>query len=379
MITLRILRKPNVTFKYVRNNQSYDKYPLSLKIILHKNDFNHTIDIEEYDIIKYIVDREMNNNEETLMSVSSFISRETLELFLKVIDLDKFLRYVSQYSYKFSTDMILFLLNHGADVNSKDNQGRTSLILSSQSSNKTSSNITVRFLLNHGADVNSKDNQGFTSLIYSIFYNNSTSSFNTAKLLLEYGADINSSTINNDTPLLYSINNCNIENIKILLDKGADINSINTIGHTSLIYAVNILNNLKYKHDSYTQIMELLLDNGANIFVKYEKEYIIHTLYELSKLEKFKLLQLKISKYIWSAIYKNIRMLSRFYANEIVNKDVWKIILLRNKLNQLERNSHYCVLYILQQFGEMIHVKATKDLEKTDLCNSISKQLSLRF
>ena len=54
------------------------------------------------------------------------------------------------------------------DVNLKNNKGETALMMASKYSNDTSSLETVRLLLDQGADVNLKTNDGWSALSFLI-------------------------------------------------------------------------------------------------------------------------------------------------------------------------------------------------------------------
>ena len=60
-------------------------------------------------------------------------------------------------------DTTQFLINHGANVNSKTNQGQTVLTYAS----RDGFSETVKILVENGADVNAKTNNGFTALMAS--------------------------------------------------------------------------------------------------------------------------------------------------------------------------------------------------------------------
>ena len=79
--------------------------------------------------------------------------------------------------------IILFLLRNGADVNTKDNDGQTVLMLAVQRS--TSSGVEV--LLQHGADVNAQNSEGKGALIFALNH----CDIRIIELLLQNGADPN--------------------------------------------------------------------------------------------------------------------------------------------------------------------------------------------
>ena len=67
------------------------------------------------------------------------------------------------YSRNSHTEIAPLLLTHGADINAKDNDGFTSLMLASEKGH----NKTVTLLLYHGTDINAKNKDGATSLLFA--------------------------------------------------------------------------------------------------------------------------------------------------------------------------------------------------------------------
>ncbi len=86
------------------------------------------------------------------------------------------------------------LLAQGADVNVKDNEGRTPLHQTARYRNKE----LAELLLSHGANVNAKDNSGDTPLHAAASYPGHTE---LVELLLAHGADVNAKGKNGETPL----------------------------------------------------------------------------------------------------------------------------------------------------------------------------------
>jgi len=77
----------------------------------------------------------------------------------------------------------------------------------------------VRFLLENGADVNTKDKKNFTLLMYCVQYND----LSLISLALSYGARVNDKDISGFTALDYAIKNNNLDAVKLLYDSGAII------------------------------------------------------------------------------------------------------------------------------------------------------------
>lgn len=91
----------------------------------------------------------------------------------------------------------------------------------------------VKFLLENGADVNTKDNKNFTLLMYCVQYND----ISLIILALSYGARVNDSDNSGFTALDYAIKNNNLDIVKLLHENGAKI--------TDHSYMLAIENNLK--------------------------------------------------------------------------------------------------------------------------------------
>jgi hypothetical protein len=79
----------------------------------------------------------------------------------------------------------------------------------------------VTDLLASGADVNSRDPQGLTALIVAAFGGN----VEIASLLVEKGAGVNARTNEGATPLMAAVQSGNKELVQLFLNKGADANA----------------------------------------------------------------------------------------------------------------------------------------------------------
>ena len=88
------------------------------------------------------------------------------------------------------------LLNQGADVNTKDNLGRTPLHYAAEKN----ASATAEMLLKQGADANAKGRYGFTPLHFTAVANASA----TAEVLLKRGADANAKDKDGFTPLHFT-------------------------------------------------------------------------------------------------------------------------------------------------------------------------------
>ena len=85
-------------------------------------------------------------------------------------------------------------ISKGADMNAKDGQGMTALMLAA----KDNSIAVVSALLKAGADVNAKDLNGGTALIWAAYQNTNQ----VVSALLKAGADINAKNNQGQTALM---------------------------------------------------------------------------------------------------------------------------------------------------------------------------------
>ena len=143
------------------------------------------------------------------------------------------------------------LIENGANVNAKDNLGRT-LLHSAAEGNATE---TAALLLKSGAQVNAKSDNGGTPL-HSAAYNNATEA---AALLLKNGAQVNAKSDNGGTPLHSAAYNNATEAAALLLKSGAQVNAKNDDGGTPLHSAA---------YNNATETAALLLKSGAQVNAK---------------------------------------------------------------------------------------------------------------
>jgi ankyrin repeat protein len=120
------------------------------------------------------------------------------------------------------------LLEKGADPNAKTLTGMTPLIAASRSNLDA-----MRLLIEKKADVNAKNAAGGTALMAAA----QTGRPQAVRLLLEKGADVNVRTKRNETALADAATAGNEETVKLLLDRGADVNVQDIRGYSPLLYA----------------------------------------------------------------------------------------------------------------------------------------------
>lgn len=176
------------------------------------------------------------------------------------------------------------LLAKGADINGKDNKGKTPLMGACFWRKEEA----VKFLLENGADVNIQDNEGMTALLWVCHRKRPE----IVKLLLDAGADANHESTEGRTPLAQAAATGDVDTVKLLLDRGADANKANRSGNTALMEAtdrgplslveilikagadVNSRNKrgrtalMEAARSGNSEIVQVLVDNGAAVTVQ---------------------------------------------------------------------------------------------------------------
>src|SRR2546422_3609061 len=168
-----------------------------------------------------------------------------------------------------------YLLEHGADVNSKDGQAFTPLHVTTQLGHKE----LVELLLHHKADVNAKSPQGVTPLHLAA----RKGFLVIADVLLTQGADPNAETTapslepvppgqpqfqtqvddTGATPLHYAAEHGYLAVVKLLLEHKADVNAKARTGRTPLFAAADF---------NRLEVVKLLLTHQADPGVKASDE-----------------------------------------------------------------------------------------------------------
>ncbi len=122
------------------------------------------------------------------------------------------------------------LLAAGADVDARTKWGTTAL----WSAAVAGRGDLVDFLLRHGADLETRDQEGRTVLIFVAKHG---SIGDMVGRLVAHGADVNAQDAAGRTALMYAALSARRSAIDALLDSGADINRQDVRGATALMYA----------------------------------------------------------------------------------------------------------------------------------------------
>jgi len=108
----------------------------------------------------------------------------------------------------------------------------------------------VTLLLENGADVNTKDNDGWTPLMHAAEKGHKE----VVELLIEKGADVNIQDEDGWTALMFASQNGHKEVVELLIEKGADVNAKDYFGLTALMFAEGM---------GHKEIVKLLKSYGA--------------------------------------------------------------------------------------------------------------------
>jgi ankyrin repeat protein len=144
-----------------------------------------------------------------------------------------------------SLDIVKYLVSKNVDINAGNNDGETALLMAAQSGNPE----VVRFLIEHNADVNAASNDGTTALMR-------TCNREVFMLLLKNKADVNAKDKKGETALMKAYH---LARVKVLIDHGADINAKDNENMTALMHFA--------KRRMFKEV-ELLIRHGANINIK---------------------------------------------------------------------------------------------------------------
>lgn len=126
-------------------------------------------------------------------------------------------------------EMIQLLLSGKADVNARDRDGQTVMMLLGDSITEE----IVWDLLSAGAKVNARDNDGDTPLIAAAETNNVM----LVKALLDAGANVNARNNEGRTALMVAAQEGFVNHVRLLLLAGAELDARDKQGKTALIYA----------------------------------------------------------------------------------------------------------------------------------------------
>jgi len=146
-------------------------------------------------------------------------------------------------------DVVQLLVSHGANVNIKDQSGDMPLHLAHENDSQKIINILTA--------AGAKDDSGWTELMYAAAFGGHV---NSVRSLLKRGVAVNAKDAMGDTALIHACEWDNAEVARVLIDHGADINATNNSGDTALITAIT--------SPEHTNCVKLLLKHRADFTIK---------------------------------------------------------------------------------------------------------------
>ena len=143
-------------------------------------------------------------------------------------------------------------LNSGVPIDSIDSRGRTALLIATYANSINA----ARFLINHGANVNFKDQSQDSPYLYA----GAEGKLEILKMTVTAGADLQSVNRYGGTALTPAAHHGHEEVVRYLLTTTIDVNQVNSLGWTALLEAVILGNG----GPVYQRIIELLVAAGAD-------------------------------------------------------------------------------------------------------------------
>ena len=177
-------------------------------------------------------------------------------------------------------DVVRVLLEHGANVGAQDSEGITALHLAAYCRalimrNKGDVDI-VRVLLEHGANVGAQDSEGRTALHIAADSRSplmgDRAGFDIARVLLEHGANVGAQDSEGSTALHLAADSrspsvgyrAGVDIIRVLLEHGANVGAQDSEGRTALHLAADSRSPLMGDR-GVVDIVRVLLEHGANV------------------------------------------------------------------------------------------------------------------
>ena len=145
------------------------------------------------------------------------------------------------------------LLSEGADIDARDEAGRTALLIATHDNRIA----VARALIEAGADVNAKDRIDDGPYLYA----GARGHLEILKMTLAHGADVKSTNRYGGTALIPASERGHVDTVRTLIEAGVDVDHVNTLGWTALLEAI-ILGDGGERHQ---RIVGLLVKAGADV------------------------------------------------------------------------------------------------------------------
>ena len=159
-----------------------------------------------------------------------------------------------QAAQRADKEAILTLLQQGADINVRDAQGRTPVMIATYQYNTD----MVQTLLQAGADVNIRDNNKANPLLHSA----AMGWLDILQLAIDAHADTTLTNRFGGISIIPASERGHVEIVRALLTRtNINMNHINNLGWTALLEAIILSNGGK----AHQQIVQLLVEHGADV------------------------------------------------------------------------------------------------------------------
>ena len=230
---------------------------------------------------------------EDIVVMGSFLVRHGADPNVRRSDLSTPLHDAVMYGI---VELVLLLLEKGANVDSRNDKGRTPLHFVSwdEESEEAQGRSTTQLLLERGANVNAQDKDGATPVLVAAHHDDSrlaevllehgaeinaknndcqtalhrgVGSPSLARLLLRHGANVNDEGKDHETPLHLATRWQSFETAQILLEHDAKPNVVNKDGKTPLHLVLEHKEHdlLESAEIHAPRLVRLLLERGANV------------------------------------------------------------------------------------------------------------------
>lgn len=230
------------------------------------------------------------------------------------------------------------LLASGTAVDTKDERGRTILMLAAVQNNEE----LFDFLIAKGANPNARSLEGETPLLMAA----KAGSKKMVDYLIEKGADPAATDNFGRTTLMYAAASGNVDLVKFFLDKGAELNALDKYNHNALVFAVR---------ENKTEAAKFLLGKGATVnIVKPMTEEEKKALEEAKKkAEKEK----KIKEAVYNQTEEKREKTVLFWAVEHGNLELTKLL--------VAKGAPVLVKDVKKRVETIIYETGKGDIEKT--------------
>ena len=147
------------------------------------------------------------------------------------------------------SETAIFLLESGADMSVRSSSGKRRPPL--YHATDVGDLVTAQYLLDHGAPVNEKDWYGQNYFVEVIL----SEKLDAINLLLRYGADVNARDVSGSPVITHAVKKGNMELVRLLLGHGANANARDYSGHPLISLASS---------NGQPELVQLLLGSGAD-------------------------------------------------------------------------------------------------------------------